>query len=244
MISAARTDVGMVRKHNEDAYRLRIISDHIAYGIVCDGMGGANGGQVASKIAADSLAEMLDEFFATEKNPYDITSFLRRSIRNTNDIIYQMSKKDVSLSGMGTTLVIAIVINNELFVANVGDSRAYLMTNDSILQISVDHSAVQELVDKGKITKEEAAKHPQKNIITRALGVDSMVEFDFFTYDFMPGSLVLLCSDGLSNYCSEATLLDIVNHNDSAVGITEQLVKYANKSGGSDNITALLIKQD
>lgn len=244
MISAASTDVGRIRKQNEDSYRLRIISDQIAYGIVCDGMGGANGGQVASKTAADMLAERFDSFFENQKPPYDITTLLRRSIREVNDKLYRMSRLDESLAGMGTTLVMAIVVKNELFVANVGDSRAYLTTHNSISQISVDHSAVQELVDIGKITKEEAKNHPQKNIITRALGVDSMVEFDFYTYNFSPGSCVLLCSDGLSNYCNEDTLLDILNQNDSVVSITERLVTYANQKGGSDNITALLIKQD
>lgn len=244
MITAARTDTGMVREHNEDTYRLRIVSDKIAYGIVCDGMGGVNGGQMASKLASDAVAEIFDSFFAEEKPPYDITGLFRRAIRTANDVVFKASRKDPDLNGMGTTLVVAIVLQNELYVANVGDSRAYLFFGDAIQQISVDHSAVQELLDQGKITKEEAINHPQKNIITRAIGVDSIVEFDYFTYNFGKGDRVLLCSDGLSNYCSDEVLLDIMNANDSAVGVTEQLIAYANAQGGRDNITALLIKQD
>ena len=155
-----------------------------------------------------------------------------------------MSNADPMLKGMGTTLVMAIVVQDDIYVANVGDSRAYLLFGDAIQQISVDHSAVQELLDQGKITKEEAINHPQKNIITRAIGVDSMVEFDYFTYNFAKGDRLLLCSDGLSNYCSERKLLEIITDNDSAVGVTEALITYANQQGGRDNITALLIKQD
>lgn len=244
MISAARTDTGMVRQQNEDAYRLKIINDRLAYGIVCDGMGGANGGQVASALAADTVAEIVEEFFESTKPPYDITFLLRKAIRTANDKVYKMSNADPMLKGMGTTLVMAIVVQDDIYVANVGDSRAYLLFGDAIQQISVDHSAVQELLDQGKITKEEAINHPQKNIITRAIGVDSMVEFDYFTYNFAKGDRLLLCSDGLSNYCSERKLLEIITDNDSAVGVTEALITYANQQGGRDNITALLIKQD
>ncbi len=244
MISAARTDVGKVREHNEDAYRLKLLSDRIAYGIVCDGMGGANGGQEASRIASNTVAEMIEHFFETETAPYDVTGLLRKAIRKANDLVYQKSKADPSLFGMGTTLVVAIVVHKELYVANVGDSRAYLFFGDTVQQISVDHSAVQELLDQGMISAEEAKNHPQKNIITRAIGVEAMVEFDYFTYNFEKGDCVLLCTDGLSNYFSDVELLSLFKENESAVGITEQLIAHANEQGGRDNITALLIKQD
>ena len=244
MISVARTDVGMVREHNEDAYRLKIVNDRLAYGIVCDGMGGANGGQVASTLAADTVAEIFESFFENEMAPYDITNLFRRAIRTANDKVYKLNRDDPSLRGMGTTLVIAIAIQNEIYIANVGDSRAYLFFGDTVQQISVDHSAVQELLEQGKITREEAINHPQKNIITRAIGVESIVEFDYFTYNFRKGDQVLLCTDGLSNYCDEETLLRIIGEDESAVGAAERLINYANSQGGRDNITALLIKQD
>ena len=244
MISAVQTDTGMVREHNEDAYRLKLISGRIAYGIVCDGMGGANAGQVASAVATETIAEAIENFFKNEKPPYDITSLFRKAIRAANDKVYKLNLSNPALRGMGTTLVMAIVIDNDIFVANVGDSRAYLFFGDAIQQISTDHSAVQELLDQGKISKEEAKNHPQKNIITRAIGVDSVVEFDYYTYNFNKGDRVLLCTDGLSNYCDEQVLLKMMNENESAVGVVESLVSYANKMGGSDNITALLIKQD
>jgi len=244
MILAAKTDVGMHRSENQDTYSFKIINDQIAYGMVCDGMGGANGGKTASQTAADVISEIIEQFFENESAPYQITTLFRRAIRMANDKIYQLSQQDAELEGMGTTLVIAIMVKNDLYVANVGDSRAYLFFGDSIQQISVDHSAVQELVEQGKITKDEAKNHPRKNIITRALGVDSVVEFDYYTYNFLAGDRVLLCSDGLSNYCSDETLLEIVNTPQPLTKTVDRLVEYANEQGGRDNITALLLQQD
>ena len=244
MILAAATDIGKVRSENQDSYRFRIINDQIAYGIVCDGMGGANGGKLASQTAVDIISEIVDEFFENESAPYQITTLFRRAIRKANDKIHSLSQGDDDLVGMGTTLVMAIMVKNDLYIANVGDSRAYLFFGDSVQQISVDHSAVQELLEQGKITADEAKNHPRKNIITRALGVDSVVEFDYYTYNFWDGDRVLLCSDGLSNYCSDETLLSIVNKPQTLTKCADALIDYANKQGGRDNITALLLQQD
>lgn len=244
MIVAAKSDIGKHRTENQDAYCFKIINDHIAYGIVCDGMGGANGGKIASKMAVETISEILEQFFETADEPYEITTLLRRAIRAANDKIYGLAGQQPELHGMGTTLVVAIIVRNNLFIGNVGDSRAYLFFGDSIQQISVDHSAVQELVDQGKITQDQAKKHPGKNIITRALGVDSLVEFDYFTYNFLPGDRVLLCSDGLSNYCCDEVLLSMAKEPWPLTKIVERLVDYANEQGGQDNITALLIQQD
>ncbi len=244
MIVSARTDVGKVRENNEDSYRMRIINDKIAYGIVCDGMGGASGGKIASQTACDRIAKTIDAYFEENKPPYEITFLMRKAIRGANEELYQMSRNDPELAGMGTTLVLAIVVKNDVFVANVGDSRAYLFYDNIVQQISVDHSAVQELVDSGKISPEEARMHPNKNIITRALGVDSMVDFDHYTYNIFAHDRVLLCSDGLSNYCTDDVLLDIVQKDVSPTEITEKLIAYANDAGGRDNITAVLIQQD
>ncbi len=244
MILAAKTDIGKHRSENQDSYHFKIIDDRIAYGIVCDGMGGANGGKTASQTAVDVMSEIIEQFFETESAPYQITTLFRRAIRMANDKIYQLSQQNPELAGMGTTLVIAIMIKNDLYIANVGDSRAYLFFGDSVQQISVDHSAVQELVEQGKITRDEAKNHPGKNIITRALGVDSMVEFDYYTYNFLAGDRVLLCSDGLSNYCSDETLLSIVTGPQPLTKIVDMLIDYANEQGGRDNITALLLQQD
>ncbi len=244
MIVAAKSDIGRQRLENQDTYCFKILNDYIAYGIVCDGMGGAKGGKIASSMAVETISEILDQFFDTENEPYQITSLLRRAIRVANDKIYQLAQQDSELQGMGTTLVIAIMIRNDLYISNVGDSRAYLFFGDAIQQISVDHSAVQELVAQGKITQDEAKSHPRKNIITRALGVDSVVEFDYFTYNFLPKDRVLLCSDGLSNYCSDEVLLSIVNKPSTLTKTVESLIEYANEQGGQDNITALLIQQD
>lgn len=244
MILAAKTNVGKCRLENQDTYYFKIISDQIAYGMVCDGMGGANGGKTASQTAVDVISEIIEQFFKTESAPYQITTLFRRAIRVANDKIFQLSQQQPELVGMGTTLVIAVMIKNDLYIANVGDSRAYLFFGDSVQQISVDHSAVQELIEQGKITRDEAKTHPRKNIITRALGVDSMVEFDYYTYNFLAGDRVLLCSDGLSNYCSDETLLSIVSGPEPLTKIVDMLIDYANEQGGNDNITALLLQQD
>lgn len=244
MILAAKSNVGKVREENQDAYRFKIIGDHIAYGIVCDGMGGANGGKLASQTAVEVICEIIDQFFEIESEPYQITTLLRRAIRQANDKIYELAQQDPALQGMGTTLVIAIIVRNDVYIANVGDSRAYLFFGEAIQQISVDHSAVQELVEQGKITRDEAKKHPRKNIITRALGVDSVVEFDYFTYNFLVGDRILLCSDGLSNYCDDEILLSIINGPEPLTKKVDLLIDYANEQGGRDNITALLIQHD
>lgn len=244
MILAAKSNVGKVREENQDAYRFKIIGDHIAYGIVCDGMGGANGGKLASQTAVEVICEIIDQFFEIESEPYQITTLLRRTIRQANDKIYELAQQDPALQGMGTTLVIAIIVRNDVYIANVGDSRAYLFFGEAIQQISVDHSAVQELVEQGKITRDEAKKHPRKNIITRALGVDSVVEFDYFTYNFLVGDRILLCSDGLSNYCDDEILLSIINGPEPLTKKVDLLIDYANEQGGRDNITALLIQHD
>ena len=244
MILAAISDIGKVRTENQDAYSYKKVSDTVAYGIVCDGMGGANGGKTASSLAVGVVSEIIDQFFETEQPPYDLTALFRRAIRMANDKIYAMSCESAELQGMGTTIVIAVAVNSDVYVANVGDSRAYLFFSGAMQQISVDHSAVQEMVEQGVITLDEAKNHPNKNIITRALGVDSMVEFDYFTYNLLAGDSVLLCSDGLSNYCADEYMLSVINGEDPLAQKVETLVRYANEQGGQDNITALLIQQD
>ena len=166
------------------------------------------------------------------------------STKEANEKIYKEAQENADLYGMGTTLVMAIMIKNDLYIANIGDSRAYLFFGDSVQQISIDHSAVQELISQGKITADEARLHPGKNIITRALGVDSIAEFDYFTYNFLREDKVLLCSDGLSNYFDDATLLSIVNKPQPLTMVVDQLIEYAKEQGGRDNITALLLQQD
>lgn len=244
MILAGQTDVGTVRKQNEDSFAFRQISDTVAYAIVCDGMGGAKGGQYAGATTCDTVKQIFDEYFATQKPPYNAKDIIRRAIRTANSVVRQKSKEDPSLSGMGTTIVITLIIGNDLFVANVGDSRAYLCNGESIEQISIDHSAVQLLVDSGQISKEEARVHPNKNIITRAIGVDDMVDFDFFTYEFMDGYSALLCSDGLSNELQDEILYRHLTSGGPAQQIADELIQAAKSAGGRDNITAVIIKQE
>ncbi len=240
MITAALSNIGKIRKENQDAYAVRRVSDDIVFAVVCDGMGGANGGSIASHMACDSLMEVLEKNFRSRG---DIRGIIRKAVNHANSIVFDASLNDPTLSGMGTTMVLAIVNGDDLYIANVGDSRAYLLTNDALTQISTDHSAVQELVDLGKITKEEARVHPQKNLITRAIGVDDFVKFDFYSYPLEKSDIVLLCSDGLSNFCGDETLKDILGSGKEPEAVVRDLVDHANEEGGRDNITALIIKR-
>ena len=240
MIIAALSNIGKIRKENQDAYAFRKISDDEAFGIVCDGMGGANGGSIASHMTCDALTEVFSGHF---RRRGDMRGIIRKAVNQANTAVYKASLDDPSLSGMGTTMVLAFIIQDDLYVANIGDSRAYLLSEDSLTQISTDHSAVQELVDLGKITKEEARTHPQKNLITRAIGVDDFVKFDFYSYPIRKGDTVLLCSDGLSNLCPDDVLRDILRSSDDPETVVRDLVDHANAEGGRDNITALVIRR-
>ncbi len=200
------TDVGAVRDSNQDSCECGLFSQGSAWAIVCDGMGGANGGNVASAVAAKEIKEFLVAGFDENLSRENIKSLLLNAVSSANRAVYSMAQEKEELQGMGTTAVVLLATKGLLHVAHVGDSRAYLKNKDGLSQITMDHSYVQDLVNIGQITPEEARVHPQRNIITRALGGHEIVLCDYSYFDFSPGDVALACSDGLSNYVNEEQL--------------------------------------
>lgn len=237
------TDVGALRESNQDSCECGLFSPNSAWAVVCDGMGGANGGNVASAVASEKIKEILLAGFNENMNRGSVKSLMHNAIARANDAVYAMSQEKEELRGMGTTVVLMVAMKGLLHVAHVGDSRAYLKNKEGLLQITMDHSYVQDLVNIGQITQEEARVHPQRNIITRVLGVHEEVKCDYDTFDFAPGDLALACSDGLSNYLEDAVLSEYIKkyEKDGKV-LVDQLIHYAIESGGSDNITVAVLK--
>lgn len=240
MVVYSKTDTGKVRKSNQDAV-LSGVFEGGAWGIVCDGMGGANGGDIASSKAVDIIGSVLNEQVNSSLSFGEIKDVVEKAVDMANIEIYESAQKDISLAGMGTTMVCAVVIGNSLYVSHLGDSRAYIISRSCIKRVTRDHSMVQELVDLGRLTEEEAQNHPRRNIITRAIGVYSKVPVDHSEHQLNQGDMVLLCSDGLSNCVDEESLLSMAQDMEHDSSLCEAYVDTANTNGGSDNITALII---
>ncbi len=236
------SDVGCVRELNEDCFCLHGFTDGSDNGfcILADGMGGHNAGEVASQCAVTLVAEKLKGVL---ENPNDakIPAVLTESVEEANRKIYNMSIETEQHRGMGTTIVLAFVLNKSVCIANVGDSRAYVI-NDNISQITCDHSIVEELVMSGTITRDEARVHPQRNVITRAVGTESVVKTDIFEYDAADGDTLILCSDGLSSMVTDEEIYNITKNNESLKQTVCNLVETAKERGGLDNITVIGIR--
>ena len=236
------TDVGAVRSSNQDSCDCGLFSPNSAWVIVCDGMGGANGGNVASAIAVETIREQLLSGYDENLSKPNLKNLMINAINRANEEVHRVSLERPELHGMGTTVVLLVAAKGTLHVAHVGDSRAYLRHGGVLTQITLDHSYVQDLVNFGQITQEEARVHPKRNIITRVLGVHEEVRCDYAAWDFSPGDLALACSDGLSNYMDE-DLLDqyMEEYGDAGRTLPRELIQYAVQCGGSDNITAAVI---
>jgi protein phosphatase len=234
LVFAAATDVGRMRKNNEDSY---LSAKPVA--AVADGMGGHSAGEVASAIAIEELAAL------GERGPWEnetaATDDLKQAILRANRRIREMAASDRKLNGMGTTLVALLQDGDMVHVANVGDSRGYLLRQGELSQVTVDHSLVQELVDDGRLSPEDAERHPQRSVITRALGIDPEVEFDLFTYKLQVGDRLLLCSDGLSDVVEPTQIRNVLLRVRSPQKAARQLVTVANEQGGPDNITVIVV---
>lgn len=235
------THVGMVRAKNEDAYRTGTLGDGTAWALVCDGMGGVHGGQLASSIAADMVSEKIKKCYNPSMSVSSLENLLLSAVTTANVAVFDRGDVDMSLKGMGTTIVAAVVKDNEACIAHVGDSRAYITDGKEIKQITKDHSLVQEMYDNGQISLQEFESHPQKNIITRAMGVGEDIEIDFNFVCVNEGEAIILCTDGLSGLVNEKRMLEIYNETEFT-DLAEKYIEEANNAGGKDNITVVVMK--
>jgi len=230
---AYKTDVGRVRSHNEDQAMVVLNSSGEVFLIVCDGMGGANKGDVASKLAIDSLSESFRKKHRSPLAQFDKWWFTR-SCKEANALIYDQADKNPAYKGMGTTMVAALISGDRLMIANIGDSRAYLINKDKIKQLTEDQTYVHFLVETGKITSEQALTHPERHVLMNALGIYPSVSLTINVYPYQ-GESLLLCSDGLYNQVPEKDILSLVSTDERADQKVTSLICVANANGGSDN---------
>lgn len=235
----SKSDIGLKRHENQDSTKYKVISPSCAFAIVCDGMGGAKGGATASTIATETVYDYLDKYFSETTQTKDIAAILTSAIEKANFEIYKLSGRE-EYEGMGTTCDVVIVKGEYIYCCHVGDSRIYCVRGGKIMQITEDHSVVQEMVKRGELTQEQADHHPNKNYITRALGVNELVHIDYIESDFKYGDIILMCSDGLSNFVANQEIVKIL-HENRGNDITDKLVDLANEHGGNDNITVTVI---
>lgn len=236
----AKTDKGKIRENNQDAYAVGELPGEVAWAVVCDGMGGAAGGNIASALAVKVISDKITSSYNSKMRDASVKNLLDTAITAANIEVFDMAYAQPELAGMGTTVVCAIVRGEDVYIAHAGDSRAYVAGNDSIKQITTDHSLVQDLVNRGEITQAQAEHHPKKNLITRAVGTEKQIEIDFDQTTLLENQTLILCTDGLSNYVSSDELFKEIN-DDQYYAFADRLVKLANKHGGGDNITVVAI---
>ncbi len=236
------TDTGVVRKQNQDACRVEAPSPGQMLLIVCDGMGGARAGNIASQLAVETFGDAVLERLADPARTGELGTLLIESVEVANRVVSHRADTDPACLGMGTTLVAALVTPETCYVVNVGDSRAYLASADGIRRITRDHSLVEDLVERGEITPDQARTHPQKNLITRALGAMETAKADLFEEPCVPGSFLLLCSDGLSNVVTDQEILYEIIHGGEPADCCRRLLDTALQRGAPDNVTAILLQ--
>lgn len=235
-----KTDTGRVRSSNQDAFVCgRLFADTL-FAVVCDGMGGANGGNVASAMAIDILSHRIVDGFREGMSEQSIHNLLESAVAAANTEIYDTSMAEPELRGMGTTVVAAIVSAGRVHIAHVGDSRAYMLADGQIEQVTRDHSIVQQMVENGQLTEAQAKNHPRKHFITRALGVEDSVSCDYTDFSFPDEGVLLICTDGLTNMVEADHIYGIVQEA-GAERAVQQLLDAANEAGGNDNITVVTI---
>ncbi|MDD6736111.1 MAG: Stp1/IreP family PP2C-type Ser/Thr phosphatase [Clostridiales bacterium] len=242
MRMGACTDIGRIRKINEDSY-FSYRNENLVGGMVADGMGGYNAGEIASKMTTMIVKDCIIRKFDPNMSYVELGELIRRAFIEANSEIFEYARHHEEAKGMGTTASMGFIYKEKLVAVHVGDSRIYAVSENGIRQVTTDHSYVQELLSRGQITGDAARNHPQKNLITRAIGTDSSIKVDVNITDY-GGETVFICSDGLSNLVSDEQIRNVLNeHEDLQAGV-EALVALANKKGGNDNITCLAFNID
>lgn len=244
----AKSDIGKNREENQDSYGMSESPNEYFLAVVCDGMGGMAGGKIAAKLAVKTFLDRFGFFYNERKcdtdniTAFDIKRIFSNSVYSTNKAVCDRASAEEGLHGMGSTLTSAFIYNGSLYTANVGDSRIYLLRGEDIIQITRDNSYVQELVDKGIISENDARVHPHRNLITKALGASLEIEPDFTSMLLEEGDVILLCTDGLTNAVSDDLIRDTVRCDGEYEEKLTHLITYANENSGEDNVTAVLIK--
>ena len=237
----ATSDVGKAREINEDYFYISFPDDPVQLFILADGMGGYNGGEIASKLAVTTAKNyILSNYEKSKENKEMLLDLVKNSSQYANMVVYEKAKENADLSKMGTTLDVCLIYQNKAFISHIGDSRIYRMRKDFFRKLTKDHSYVQKLLDEGKITEEESKNHPKKNMLMKALGCTPFIEPDAMIKGFIKGDILLMCSDGLTNMVSEDEIQQIIKENPT--DSTKLLVQKANDLGGKDNITAIIIR--
>jgi serine/threonine protein phosphatase PrpC len=231
-----KTDVGRKRENNQDVFYLYQFSSKAGFAIVCDGMGGQSGGHIASDMTCTVVSQRLMDGSQRILSGDGIRELMVEAISEANIEVYKRSNTEPGCKGMGTTIVLAVILGEQVHLAHIGDSRAYLFSGGRLHQLTRDHSLVQELRDQGKISDEEMKHHPNKNMITRAVGVNLMVDIDYLELSLEPGSKLLLCSDGLTNMVPDEEIAAVLRYQ-SGETVCGRLIALANGAGGADNIT-------
>lgn len=236
------THPGCVRSQNQDAFISEQLDEKTTLAVVCDGMGGAKSGNVASSLAVEVFTQEIHNSWRPGMHQEDVDNMLRSAIKLTNYAVFDQSRQFVDFAGMGTTLVAVLAEDSRVTLVNVGDSRGYHVTADGIRAVTQDHSIVQLMIDRGELTAEEAKIYPGKNLITRAIGTDETVECDLFHLELAENEWVLLCSDGLSNLVDEQEILFEVVHGAQREECCQRLLEIALNRGAPDNVTCLLLQ--
>ena len=234
------TDPGCVRPQNQDVFRLEQLDKNALLCVVCDGMGGAKAGNIASTLAADVFVEEVRSNWSAAMEPAAVDQLLQGAVKLANFTVYDQGQQFEEFSGMGTTLVAALIVNREITLVNVGDSRAYAINDNGIRRLTVDHSLVELMVQRGELTPEAARTYPGKNYITRAVGPEAVVECDLYHVDAEEGDCLLLCSDGLSNMIDDQEILFEVVHGVNKEYCCQRLLDIAMNRGAPDNVTGVL----
>ena len=233
---------GCVRSQNQDAYQIAQLDRNSLLCVVCDGMGGAKSGNIASTLAVDVFVQEVRRFWMANSTQEKINQMLQSAVKLANFTVYDQAKQFEEFDGMGTTLVAVLIRGRKATVVNVGDSRMYLANEDGIRQITRDHSLVQMMVDRGDLTPEQAKSYPGKNYITRAVGTEAIITYDLFHLDVAKGDYLLLCSDGLSNVMDDQEILFEIVHGVKKQNCCKRLLDIAKTRGAPDNVTSVLIE--